>query len=531
MKNIKDLKIRGLKKFEYLNVSFNEHMNILVGENEAGKSTILEAINIVLNQKYHNADKAVLKDLFNIEQVKRFLESPSVDLLPKIIIEVSFNLDPKAANSEYFYGEVNIDEAEKYGITFKCEFDKELGSLVENDIDNGVIPYEYYNLSWKTFGGFPYKMIKRPLEFLTIDTSDSNGNNTFNYFNRNLFNSRYDDQIKLGIKHDLRTKLNNIFDDLELEELDENRKFGINDKKFVLESILSIYEEGIPLENKGKGMESLIKTKIALDKPNSKIELILMEEPENHLSYTNMLNMISEIDNKQNESQIILTTHSDLIASRLNLENILWIRDNDVISLKGIDEEDDDKKKVSIFFTKSDNSNILKMILSEKIILVEGPTENLLIPKFYKEMRGKSIEDDKVSIISCNGISYKNYLKIAKKTNKKVAVITDNDKKQRNIDMMENFNEKEKLQHIFMDSDVTNWTWEACFYNLNKEFFEKFIKVQKNRKYLFHGDPYDKVLGKMLNNKVETAYDMLISSDVDVEIPQYIKDAILWINE
>ena len=278
-------------------------------------------------------------------------------------------------------------------------------------------------------------------------------------------------------------------------------------------------------------MESLIKTKIALDKPNSKIELILMEEPENHLSYTNMLNMISEIDNKQNESQIILTTHSDLIASRLNLENILWIRDNDVISLKGIDEEDDDKKKVSIFFTKSDNSNILKMILSEKIILVEGPTENLLIPKFYKEMRGKSIEDDKVSIISCNGISYKNYLKIAKKTNKKVAVITDNDKKQRNIDMMENFNEKEKLQHIFMDSDVTNWTWEACFYNLNKEFFEKFIKVQKNRKYLFHGDPYDKVLGKMLNNKVETAYDMLISSDVDVEIPQYIKDAILWINE
>ena len=91
MKNIEYLKIRGLKKFEYLNVNFNEHMNILVGENEAGKSTILEAINIVLNQKYHSTDKAILKDLFNIEQVQRFFKSPSIDLLPQITIEISVN--------------------------------------------------------------------------------------------------------------------------------------------------------------------------------------------------------------------------------------------------------------------------------------------------------------------------------------------------------------------------------------------------------------------------------------------------------
>ena len=245
MKNIEYLKIRGLKKFEYLNVNFNEHMNILVGENEAGKSTILEAINIVLNQKYHSTDKAILKDLFNIEQVQRFFKSPSIDLLPQITIEISLNLDPKAANTEYFYGEVNFDKTEKYGIVFECKLDKELESLVENDINKGIIPYEYYNLSWKTFSGLPYKMVKRPLEFLTVDISDTNGNNTFNYFNRNLFNSKYDDQVKLGIKHDLRKKLNNIFDDLKLEKLDENRKFGINDKKFVLESILSIYEEGL----------------------------------------------------------------------------------------------------------------------------------------------------------------------------------------------------------------------------------------------------------------------------------------------
>ena len=41
MNYIKSLHIEGFKKFQTLDVEFNEHMNILVGENEAGKSTIV----------------------------------------------------------------------------------------------------------------------------------------------------------------------------------------------------------------------------------------------------------------------------------------------------------------------------------------------------------------------------------------------------------------------------------------------------------------------------------------------------------
>ncbi len=48
---IKKLYIDGLKRFEHFEIEFNERLSILVGENEAGKSTILEAIRIVLNQQ------------------------------------------------------------------------------------------------------------------------------------------------------------------------------------------------------------------------------------------------------------------------------------------------------------------------------------------------------------------------------------------------------------------------------------------------------------------------------------------------
>ena len=58
MNYIKSLHIEGFKKFAVLDINFNEHMNILVGENEAGKSTILEAIKIVLNQQYRFTDKS-----------------------------------------------------------------------------------------------------------------------------------------------------------------------------------------------------------------------------------------------------------------------------------------------------------------------------------------------------------------------------------------------------------------------------------------------------------------------------------------
>lgn len=47
---VKRLYIDGLKRFNHFEIEFNERLSILVGENEVGKSTILEAIRIVLNQ-------------------------------------------------------------------------------------------------------------------------------------------------------------------------------------------------------------------------------------------------------------------------------------------------------------------------------------------------------------------------------------------------------------------------------------------------------------------------------------------------
>ena len=155
----------------------------------------------------------------------------------------------------------------------------------------------------------------------------------------------------------------------------------------------------------------------------------------------------------------------------------------------------------------------------------------MLVPHFYKQIYGTTIEDDNITIISCNGVSYNNYLEILKGFPKKVAVITDNDKKITNIDKVKKYNESNNFTHIFMANDLEKeWTWEAAIYSANKNVLDELIKVQDNSDYLFHGKDYGKTLGKMLNNKVETAYKMLLS-EKKITIPDYVKEALEWIKE
>ena len=80
-----------------------------------------------------------------------------------------------------------------------------------------------------------------------------------------------------------------------------------------------------------------------------------------------------------------------------------------------------------------------------------------------------------------------------------------------------------------MGTTLEDWTWEACIYRLNQALLDEMVEVQPGARYLFHKKDYGAVLGKMLNNKADTAYQMLISG-VTFTVPTYVEDAIKWLN-
>ena len=189
-------------------------------------------------------------------------------------------------------------------------------------------------------------------------------------------------------KNDFRINIENIFSDLKLERISETQQFGVDTKKVILENIISILDNDVLLENKGKGMENLLKTQIALDKARSKLDVICIEEPENHLSHTNLRKMLRNIESYKSDKQIIITTHNNLIVSGLNVQNIIWINNEKSKKLKNID------KDIAKFFQKSDNNSLLQFLLAKKVILVEGATEYILIPKIFKQILNKTLEEE-----------------------------------------------------------------------------------------------------------------------------------------
>lgn len=74
---INRLKIVNYKLFQNVTIEMNENINIFVGENDSGKSTILEALSMVLTGKINGSSVAnrLNLDWFNAQVRQKFKES------------------------------------------------------------------------------------------------------------------------------------------------------------------------------------------------------------------------------------------------------------------------------------------------------------------------------------------------------------------------------------------------------------------------------------------------------------------------
>jgi predicted ATP-dependent endonuclease of OLD family len=125
---------------------------------------------------------------------------------------------------------------------------------------------------------------------------------------------------------------------------------------------LTIFEGNISIDNKGKGRQCIIKTELALSRNDNDLEIVLLEEPENHLSHSNMKKLIQKISSSGNK-QIFIATHSDLISTRLDLRKSILLNSRTTKPLKLSSLSDDTAK----FFIKAPDNNILEFILSKKV--------------------------------------------------------------------------------------------------------------------------------------------------------------------
>jgi predicted ATP-dependent endonuclease of OLD family len=512
---IKRIDIVNFKKFENFQLVLNEKCNVLIGDNETGKSTILQAIDLCLGGSIHKVESLGISEIFNKKTIETFLDGDKkYDDLPIISIEITTS---DFGNFDY-EGKKNTDSVNAYGVKLLIipndEYSEEIKKILEKQ--NCHFPSEYYKIEFRTFADISYNTYNKKIKHYLIDNTTIDSESSIREFTSNVYKLQADAKTRNNHLSEFKSVKQSFEKDV-LEEFNKEKlyTFGLNkSQKFDLENNLAIFDDGINISNKGRGKQTLIKTSLAVEKKSDKIDILLIEEPENHLSSNNMLKMIDEILSKV-ENQLIITTHNNLILSRLNLINSFLLGSNEPLSFSSL------PKDTSDFFCKQTNSNLLQFILSKKAILIEGAAEYILLEKFYEKVLSSKPFCDGVSILSVNGLSFLRYLDIAKKLGIKTAIITDNDK-----DYQKNITNKYKdylddYIEVFSDRSAENYTFEVALYNDNKDLIENSDLTSSASKILY-----------MLNNKSESSFrllKMIDNGDIDLTVPLYIEDAFKWI--
>ena len=226
-----------------------------------------------------------------------------------------------------------------------------------------------------------------------------------------------------------------------------------------------------------------------------------------------MRRLLSRIEEKSNGKQIIITTHSSYVLNKLGLNKLILLSKEKQTNLQ---ELPSDTQK---YFKKLSGYDTLRLILAKKAILVEGPSDELLVQRAYYNESGKLPIDDGIDVINVRGLSFKRFLDIAVLLSLDVVVVTDNDGDyQRNIvDKYHDFLQNDLIK-ICASSDDSLETLETQIVhcndvgNLNSIFGTSLSTSEEMVNY-------------MKNNKTVCALE-LFETKTDFEIPLYLQDAI-----
>jgi predicted ATP-dependent endonuclease of OLD family len=170
------------------------------------------------------------------------------------------------------------------------------------------------------------------------------------------------------------------------------------------------------------------------------------------------------------------------------------------------------------YFKKLPGYDTLRFLLSDKCILVEGPSDELLLQRLYFDQKAKLPIEDGIDVQSVRGLSFLRFLELAAPLRKNVTVLTDND------------GDHEKLTTVKYKNYADSATVRLCFSTDNTlpSLEEQFLSVNDlPTLQAILGTAYDtrpEVLHYMQQNKTEWAL-AVFESKTRIKYPQYFYDA------
>lgn len=524
--------IKNYRALQGVDISFDPIRNIIVGPNEAGKSTLLEAINLALTGQV--GGRSLLYDLhpylFNNDAVAEYVDELRGGARPEPpYFEIELYLEGDDDESAALQGTNNSLREDTPGLMIRAEFDPRYAPEYERFIAHAeqvsTLPVEYYQVIWRTFANKNLSPRTRPLKTSMVDTGDLRYSSGPNRYIVDTLSDFLDPAERAQIALSYRRMRDAFVADDGIKAINaelEKKRGEISEKTLSIAldaTSKGSWEAGIvtklndiPFALIGNGEQNSIKIQLALD-DSSDCQIFLIEEPENHLSFTNLNRLVSKISARVARKQLFITTHSNYVLNKLGIEHVQLFRGIDTLTLNDLSESTRD------YFLKLPGHDTLRLILaSQKVILVEGPSDELIVQKCYRQLHGRSPLEEGIDVITVNSLAFKRFLEISEKLNIETHVVTDNDG---NVAALrEKYADYDALEfiHIHYDEDEAYPTLEPQLVRVNELALLNDI-LGKNFQSKNELSEY------MQKNKTESALH-IFNDNREIVIPDYIRNVV-----
>lgn len=581
---ISELKLWNFRKYggddfdltkPHLIVPFNKGMNVLIGENDSGKTAIIDAIKYVLKTNAYEAIRIQQDDFYNDKEHLR-IELLIDDVTDREASNFTEIISPQkgvALASLKLVLDVVRKDGHIQAYEVKGGNDADGHSLTPLMKDNLRITYlkplrdaeneltakknsrlsqilQSHELLKQNTNGEKHDLIKI-IEDANADIEawfeDDTGGDASH---KKLIKGVIDKFLKLFISDDAESQflladptMKSILERLAISVVDsKNLGLGTLNRLFMATELLHLKKKG------------------------DNLKVCLIEELEAHIHPQAQMKVISALL-QEDRVQFILTTHSPNITSKVKLgkdndvNSILMCNSNNVFPMgPGYTKlEKKDYKYLDTFLdvTKSN------LFFAKGVILVEGWAEEILIPVIAEKM-GIDLTQHEVSVVNVGSTAYLHFARIfmrkdAPEMEVKCAIVTDLDVRQDTANKAQV--EKEKRDSIDgkigrpLPTNITlclakEWTLEWCLFKspVLSELFKDSVAEVHSKTIEFKKDAathrYKESFGTKLSEKLtnrsldKTAIALALSEKIEEstldfyqhdEYIKYLLDAIRFV--
>lgn len=476
------IRIEGYRVFNNpVVISLDKGLNLFVGENGCGKSTVIDAIRLLLNEDeysrrgindeefYSSIDKKIHADKISIKgKFSDLSENKKVEYLTWLDQDYNavLNLDiirkqdrrnnykrtiwgGESSNSIFEWEPLN--DIQCVYLPALRDAEKKLRANRGSRLARLLLNLSQEELKEKRKAG----------ELMDIEKDVNN-------FNKELEKKRDIARANELINESLENALGSVFGQstkIQFNELSYERI--VEALRLVFFPSISVNAEAAyrNLFENSLGYNNLIyiATILAefegLKEKFSSPRILLIEELEAHLHPQVQMKVLKYLDEQacKNDIQVIITTHSTTIASATPINdirslNILNNQSIKVTTLKGCKLEDKAEKFINRWLDTTKST----LLFSKGIILVEGLAEAMLIPKiaeiYLKDLKEinkempSSLEEAGISVINMNGIFFQYFMQLYRGYQLKIPEKKNGESKKTYEERLKNFIQKEKYK-------------------------------------------------------------------------------------